>query len=275
MDIQQLEMKWISLLKKMIQSQFMDSFFIYWDYADSFAFLMIFTATILYLFNRKEGLSLLFLFVISGIVNMSLKKYFQLPRPCQIDSSISLLCYKSYGFPSGAAQTATIIAGIALINCKKNIYKILAVLFAFFLCFSRIYLGVHFFSDILGGITVGVILLFIYLKIFPVIEQHWGKIAVGLSILFFLIGREKMYSQAGMILGVGIGLLLSKKVYLPTLWGVRMIKLLFVIISSFSLIYLGKLYPNIKLTTTCLAGFLFIYIDTLSFNKRSNPVHKK
>jgi membrane-associated phospholipid phosphatase len=173
MAIHQLELNGIKHLQDALRSPFTDTFFIYWNYVDTAWFVISFVAIIMYLFNRKEGISLLFIFIISGIVNLLLKGYFDMPRPCHIDPSVGILFFKSSGFPSGAAQTATIIAGVAFAKCRRSIYKMLAVIFALFVCFSRVYLGLHYFTDILGGIAVGIGLLAIYVKLFPLVDKYW------------------------------------------------------------------------------------------------------
>src|SRR5579872_6404798 len=240
MTIHQVELKWIHHLQNALHGPFTDAFFSYWDYVDTTWFILIFVATIMYLFNRKEGISLLFIFIISWIVNLLLKSYFDNPRPCDIDPSVSVICHYSYSFPSGSAQTATIIAGIAYAKCRKNITKILAGLFALFLCFSRIYLGLHYFTDILAGIVVGVGLVTLYLKLFPL--KQWTKFALGLSVLCLALGGMKMMPQAAMILGIGMGLWLGKDYKLSHTIQRRMVTFLVVIIGSTGFLYLGEAF---------------------------------
>ena len=183
-----------------------------------------------------------------------------MPRPFQIDPSVGIVYHKSFGFPSGAAQTATIIAGVAYARCSRYLIKILSTLFALTLCFSRIFLGLHFFTDILGGIAVGFLLVIIYLKVFPLIKKSWDIFALGLSILLFLLGGVKMLPKVGMLLGIAAGLRFSKQTQVPTSWTARLITLFFVIAGTFLLIYVGKTYRSIKPFTTCLAGFWFTHL---------------
>ncbi|MGL4539448.1 MAG: phosphatase PAP2 family protein [Candidatus Rhabdochlamydia sp.] len=283
MGMHQFELGWIQELQNVLRNTAMDSFFICWNYIDTTWFLIIFVSTIMCLFSRKEGIRLLFLFIFSGVLNIFLKNYFHLPRPCHLDPSIGIFYYKSFGFPSGAAQTATLIIGIAFAKCRQNIYKIFAALFAFFLYFSRIYLGVHFFTDICGGILAGISLLVIYLKVFPLIENHWGKIAFGLSALFFILGGVKMLPQAAMMLGIAIGLLLVKHNESVIFSCNRIVMLLVVTIGSSSLFYLGKVNLSLKSLATFFAGFWFIYLggfltekfSRIYFKLRMNARHLK
>lgn len=261
------ELSWIQSLHETLRNPSLDTFFLYWNFVDTIWFVTLFLAAIIYLFNRKEGISLLFLFLLSNIINLLLKNTFQMPRPSHIDPSLGLVDLTSYGFPSGAAQTATIIAGVALVKCKSNIWKILGVIFALFLCFSRIYLGVHFFTDILGGIFVGSCLLLIYLKFFPRLENHWGKIASLISLPLFFLDNPKFHALGAMILGYGVGLFLSKKATLFPTITMRTITFLIVSSGTFAILYFGKKNPTFAPTASFLAAIWFIHFGNYLVEK--------
>lgn len=109
--------------------------------------------------TRKSGAIVMAALVLDVILcNGILKPLFARVRPCDVNTTIQLLVPRpsDYSFPSGhtaaafAAVTALFFAG------EKNLWKpalVLAVLIAF----SRLYLYVHYPTDILGGIAVGVI----------------------------------------------------------------------------------------------------------------------
>ena len=92
-------------------------------------------------------------------LNFGLKLVFQRPRP-----NVSHLVEESgYSFPSGHAMTITTF-GILLIfflwqsklsKNKKVFGSILIVLLILLVSFSRVFLGVHYASDILAGIMLG------------------------------------------------------------------------------------------------------------------------
>lgn len=62
---------------------------------------------------------------------------------------------KSFSFPSGHTTSSFAAFGVCLFNKAK--YRYLALLLAIAIAFSRIYLHVHYPSDILGGIILGLI----------------------------------------------------------------------------------------------------------------------
>ncbi|WP_426997765.1 LssY C-terminal domain-containing protein [Pseudarthrobacter sp. N5] len=86
------------------------------------------------------------------------------PRP---DRSLGLLTENSFSFPSGHTLTATVVGGLAAyLLCRTvksyigRLMIVLATLAAVLLVgISRIYLGVHYPSDILGSLALGLFLL--------------------------------------------------------------------------------------------------------------------
>jgi undecaprenyl-diphosphatase len=73
-----------------------------------------------------------------------------------------------YGFVSGHATNSFVIAWLFIQRLKPFYKWITPVLlgWAITVCFSRIYLGVHYLSDILGGILLGSLVAFVFYKIY-------------------------------------------------------------------------------------------------------------
>ncbi len=205
------ELEWIRKIQEVLRSAWLDRFFLGWGYVDTLGFILIVVSAVWYLLDRRIGIRLIYVFLLNAVVNQALKSYFGLPRPCQVDPSVGLLCFPNHGFPSGAAQQAILIAGIIFVESHKKLYRCLGILFALFLCFSRIYLGVHYFSDILGGLIVGGVLLVVYAKLFPLCEKCWKLYVWLCPVLLLLIGRFKAVDLASFAVGLAIGLLLSRR----------------------------------------------------------------
>ena len=84
-------------------------------------------------------------------------------RPCWIDSTVKLLIAvpKDYSFPSGHTMHGFAAATIIYLHHKRA--GMLALVLAALIAFSRIYLFVHYQTDILGGLCIGVLMsLFVY-----------------------------------------------------------------------------------------------------------------
>lgn len=89
--------------------------------------------------------------------NLLLKNLVARPRPFMIDPSIPLLIPApgEYSFPSGHTMHSFAAATMIFLHNKRM--GIAALFLAALIAFSRMYLFVHFPTDILGGMTVGIL----------------------------------------------------------------------------------------------------------------------
>ena len=116
--------------------------------------------------NQKQFVkSTLFSFILCLLFFIILKKCFQRPRPFDLYPQIIPLVKKphDFSFPSGHTACAFICAFMAYRQLDKK-FSIPIVIFAILVAFSRLYVGVHYPSDILGGILLAYILYKIAFK---------------------------------------------------------------------------------------------------------------
>lgn len=116
---------------------------------------------------RREGVMLLAVLLVTWIVGEGILKHLiQRPRPFESNAVINLLIDKpdSYSFPSGHTAIAFACATVLAFNFKK--YTIYFYIIAALIAFSRVYLYVHYTSDILGGMLLGLICSKIIICIF-------------------------------------------------------------------------------------------------------------
>ena len=106
--------------------------------------------------SRKTGIAVLIGLLLGLILgNLTIKNLVARPRPCSVNTDISLLIPfpSEYSFPSGHTLSSFVSAvGIYLWNKKLGSW---AIALASLIAFSRLYLYVHFPTDILGGIVLG------------------------------------------------------------------------------------------------------------------------
>ncbi|MCL1949700.1 MAG: phosphatase PAP2 family protein [Turicibacter sp.] len=96
--------------------------------------------------------------IISSLLSNGLKPLFGRPRP-----EYALIAQGGYSFPSGHATSMTVIYGLAIVlGClylRKISHKLLLGILLgtaiVLVSWSRVYLGVHYLSDVLGGIFLG------------------------------------------------------------------------------------------------------------------------
>lgn len=108
--------------------------------------------------TRKSGAILAAALCVDVVLcNGVLKNLFRRIRPCDVNMSIQLLIARpdDLSFPSG--HTAASFAAVAaLMLAGERKLWIPASVLAVFIAFSRLYLYVHYPTDILGGIAVGI-----------------------------------------------------------------------------------------------------------------------
>ena len=194
----------LDLLKAIPRNSFWDGFFLCFNSFDSFVFVLFAVIFVWKCIDEKIGIRFFYLMIFSFFLNVLCKNIFSSPRPCQIDPSFALMCLPSFGFPSGAAQSATIYFGLTCIETSKKIYIFLSLLFSLLLCFSRLYLGVHFFTDILGGIAIGFVCVLIYKYLFPQIKKFSLTLASIFSFLMLFVSPSIFTPVVILILSVTI-----------------------------------------------------------------------
>lgn len=161
--------------------------------------------------DKRRGAHLGAFLMLSALFNYALKDFFDQPRPSS-DRVRVLAEATSPGLPSGHSQNAVAVYGFLGAQARRPSAWILAGLIAFSVGLSRIYLGVHFPHDVLGGWLVGVVLLALYLHVGPELEYRlrvwpWGykmALAIIIPLLLFLLYTNESSAQ---LMGVTLGLM--------------------------------------------------------------------
>jgi len=159
----------VIFVRNYIVSNSLTSFFKVVTLAGSVGFLIgILVFMFLFLKNKKmflgTGLGLLFTYILSVIV----KNIFRRERPI-----VNLIAKpKDYSFPSGHTMCSIMAYGFVIylvlkyVKDKRIKYSVVLLLslLLFLIPFSRIYLNVHFFSDVLCGAILGFICLRMFIN---------------------------------------------------------------------------------------------------------------
>jgi membrane-associated phospholipid phosphatase len=181
-------------------------------------FYILVISTIFWCVNKKFGYKLGFALLTGTIVNNALKSIVNSARPIGISGIRSLRLETATGqsFPSGHTQGATMFWVSFIIQIKKKWVYIVGISMIILIGFSRLYLGVHYPIDIIGGIVIGIIWTFISNYIFDCAQKTGRPLILMIIILPMLIGliylREKTYyAISGTVLGFYIGYLLETR----------------------------------------------------------------
>ncbi|MDD7732992.1 MAG: phosphatase PAP2 family protein [Firmicutes bacterium] len=141
----------------------MDSFMVFVTRLGNMGFFWILSALLLMSQKkyRKQAIILL-LALLAGqfLNNLVIKNLVQRSRPCWLDPSVRLLIDvpKDFSFPSGHSMSSAI--GAAMMTWTDRRLGLVAISLAILIIFSRLYLYVHFPTDVLAGVIVGLSIAF-------------------------------------------------------------------------------------------------------------------
>ena len=182
-------------------------------------FFMILLPLMLWCVDFAFGARLAFFFLFSTVVNSVAKEAIGHPRPCDLDPEVKLVEYTGRcGLPSGHSQSAVVVWGTIASFARKWWAWAVAIALMVLIGFSRIYLGVHFPTDVFAGWTIGAILLAIYILLVPRIEAWLEKLSLAVRlvlvtaiplVLALLHPTNDALAAMGVFLGAGVGIVLT------------------------------------------------------------------
>jgi len=158
--LNQFEIGILDFIRDTFSCKFLDYFFVGITRLSDKGIFWIILAIVLLCFKktRKTGICLGAVLLMGEILgNQILKKIFERPRPYTVNPSVELVIEKlsSFSFPSGHSRCAVECAIAIYANNKK--WGIAAIVLAVLTCLSRIYLYVHYPTDVLAGVALGII----------------------------------------------------------------------------------------------------------------------
>jgi len=172
--------------------------------------------------DRRTGAKLAILFLVSAYVNSAAKLLAAQPRPFEYDPKVrALVSAEGGGLPSGHTQHSVVVWGFLAMQLRKNWFRLIALFLMIFIPLSRLYLGVHFPVDLLGGYLLGALVLILFSKA----EQRMERIAQkglamrcilalvlpGAMIFFSPSGDHACISSGAALMGMSVGMILERR----------------------------------------------------------------
>lgn len=144
-------------------------------------------------FDSRFGARLLLLYVGAQVVSHFSKLAFHLPRPFWLDERVQAFepTATSFGLPSGHSLVATCVWLLIAIEVRKWWFWASSCVIILLVSLSRVWLGSHFISDVLGGCLLGGFVLLFFLWG----EKRWQPRLcrlsfakhLGLTVIFTLV----------------------------------------------------------------------------------------
>lgn len=202
------------------RSPFFDALVYYITELGSGWALMAATPLLYWVWNKKAASRVAVCCLVSAYVNGLLKVFFAVSRPPAVEGAEVLHPETGggYAFPSGHTQGSTVFWGRWFVETRKVWVFVLGLVVTALVGLSRVYLNVHWPSDVLGGFAAGLALLLVY----AAVEALWrylnppfaAKLLVCIAVpalVYCTYDSDDAPALAGFLLGFPLGALLEER----------------------------------------------------------------
>lgn len=290
-----------------LRNTFLDNLNYYISFILGSIGLILIFLLIYWIFDKDKGLIIGYSLISSSLINNFIKGLVARKRPFEHSGHeyLKKLPNESDGatgssFPSGHSQNSVALYTTTILQYpgRRTIWlKIIAITFATLVCFSRLYLGVHFPSDVFAGALLGVGIAFFMTFIQDSLGEKKWLLYIITSVLFlpclffkkvdnsFLFGRDFIKTY-GLLIGFTIGAILEEKTinfgcsHISFLQKLIRVIIGLIIVGGLYLIY-GVVPSHIHNNTIftivmhILISFSGIYLVPLIFTSIENIKNKK
>ncbi len=133
------------------------------------------------------GLRVGLILISSGQLNGIFKVLFHSPRPFWIDARVQPYSVESsFGMPSGHAMNTSSIFGRFAVGMKRTWITWVCIILTLLVGISRLYLGMHFLSDVLVGWLFGGLLLLVFVKLDQPVTRWFASRLAGTQYLIVI-----------------------------------------------------------------------------------------
>lgn len=208
--------KAIQLLRNPLLDWF---FYLVTQIGDQYVFIVL-AAVIYWTINKKFAHKFVLTFMISALVNSSLKEIFKRTRPFHLEGVSSEPSWETtgYSFPSGHSQAAGVL-GYTAYSTEKTTGKkwiwYIGIGVLILVPLSRVYLGQHYLSDVVVGVLLAFTIAHFMFKLIDKMNDKEHIYTIMLVpvfiILMFFVKNTDMYVAAGGFIGFSTGYYLEKE----------------------------------------------------------------
>jgi membrane-associated phospholipid phosphatase len=176
--------------------------------------------------DKKKAIYTGAAFLLAISLNDIMKTVFQHPRPdpAKLLPGIRELAAQYMpdepGFPSGHAQGSVAFWGSLALSLRNRAVWAICIILIILVSYSRLYLGVHYTGDVIGGLLLGLVCLAVVIPAANIIAKHYHRVhsAAVITVLVFLPVAAVMFlpgnllaKDMGAISGFLVGAYLAEK----------------------------------------------------------------
>jgi membrane-associated phospholipid phosphatase len=168
----------------------------FFTFLGTIEFYLVIIPLLYWVVDSRLGMRVLFVLISTDFLGSSFKQLLHQPRPYWVGDVKPLAIETSYGIPSTHSSNSLSVWGIIASHYKRGWLWAVAGALVFLISLSRLYLGVHFPQDVLGGWLIGAFVLYLFIRLESQVLP-WLKglstlaqvgIGFGVSILMALFG---------------------------------------------------------------------------------------
>jgi membrane-associated phospholipid phosphatase len=206
----------IDVISMLQRAGWLDSPMRFFSFLGSEQFFMFVLPVIYWCLDAGLGMRVGFILLFSDAFNGLLKLALHSPRPYWVDAKIRALASEtSFGAPSGHAQNAAAIWGMIGARSRSNAIWWLSGTLIFLIGLSRMYLAVHFPTDVILGWLFGALILSVFLALWDPIVAWLKQRTLVQQLLLSLV------LPAAALLFTGAAELALRGFVLPAEWSVN------------------------------------------------------
>ncbi len=180
----------------------------------------------LWCLDYRLGLRICLAMAATLFVNTVLKEWIGLDRPFVVDDRIVSEGERGFSMPSGHAQLVVVYWGLLAHHVRHRWLWVFAVTWMFGMGFSRVYLGVHYPTDVIVGWGIGALTAWPFAAHADRLDAFWRSAQIGraagivglVALVTWLFDatlvRDHTYmipGIAGFVLGASLGGLLIER----------------------------------------------------------------
>lgn len=155
---------------------------------------------VVFALNQRTGLRLALLIAATLFLNSIIKDAFALPRPFESYPDIVSAGEPGFSFPSGHAQLAVAFWGLLALEIRRHWFTATALALILLTGYSRVYLGVHYPSDVIFGWLLGAASLWAWQRWHDDLEHYLGTHGRIIQLCWLLAATTLMWACAGLFL---------------------------------------------------------------------------